>query len=295
MEHLIPDSFTNFVAASLLAFAVIQAFLALIPKLKTTALRIAAILMLAALSVFSSHWTTYFAAIFIIATAVTELEFLHILAAIIRGDKNYFDFRREFLTKEEALKKSADSLDDGEKKESPIPETPPHQIVVPSESLPVHTNQRLQLAFQIESAALSWTERHLKRRLQRYVRLSSSTGVVELDGYAEGRFGKTDVIIETKWIRKPMHLLPIMSHTLDRMIDMYRQFTEVTKRDSELVLVFVVPSKEGIRDTLVEKIEKKLKEAGVKYQLLFPTYTELDIKVEEKKDAQPGATDNDHG
>src|SRR5262245_5277649 len=96
-----PQSFLEILGGLILVVAVSLALFSLIHRFRAAALRLSAIILLTALALFSNHWTTYFAAIFIVATAVTELEFLHILAAIVRGDKNYFDFRREFLTKEE--------------------------------------------------------------------------------------------------------------------------------------------------------------------------------------------------
>ena len=47
-----------------------------------------------ALSLFCNKPWTYFAALFIVATAMTEIEFLQNLAAIISGDKNYFAYKQ---------------------------------------------------------------------------------------------------------------------------------------------------------------------------------------------------------
>ncbi len=52
------------------------------------------IFFLLALAVIAKEFWTYFAAIFILGTLVTEVEFLQNLAAIIRGDKNYFDYMK---------------------------------------------------------------------------------------------------------------------------------------------------------------------------------------------------------
>lgn len=104
-------SFVELLGGACLAMESVLVLISLMPGLRTTTTRLAAILLLVALALFSNHWATYFASIFIIATAVTELEFLHILAAIIRGDKNYFDYRREFLTREEAMLRSRDSVE----------------------------------------------------------------------------------------------------------------------------------------------------------------------------------------
>jgi len=71
---------------------IIFSFISLNQKFRGHSVRFSAIFGIAALSLFSNHWTTYFATLFIIATAVTQLDFLEKLAAIIRGDKNYFKY-----------------------------------------------------------------------------------------------------------------------------------------------------------------------------------------------------------
>ena len=47
--------------------------------------------LLGVAAIANSGWT-YFATVFIIGTLVTELEFLQNIAAIVRGDKSYFEY-----------------------------------------------------------------------------------------------------------------------------------------------------------------------------------------------------------
>ncbi|MEX1027517.1 MAG: hypothetical protein WD049_05855, partial [Candidatus Paceibacterota bacterium] len=98
---MIPAEFHELLAGVAFVCALILAFFGLRRRLRSTSLRLSAIFFLVTFTLFADHGVTYFAAIFIIATAVTELDFLQNLAAIIRGDKNYFDFRREYLTQHE--------------------------------------------------------------------------------------------------------------------------------------------------------------------------------------------------
>lgn len=96
-------NFTQWLGGGLVGFALVSAALSLCENLRAHTLRLLAIFFVAALALFSNDVTTYFLAIFIVATAVTELEFLQNLAAIIRGNKEYFDYKKEALSKERKL------------------------------------------------------------------------------------------------------------------------------------------------------------------------------------------------
>jgi hypothetical protein len=105
MEKYFPASFSEVLAGILVFFAIVSAALSLFTCLRAHTLRLLAIFFVTALALFSNNVTTYFVAIFVIATAVTELEFLQNLAAIVRGNKEYFDYKKETLSKEEKLHK----------------------------------------------------------------------------------------------------------------------------------------------------------------------------------------------
>jgi len=94
MNNLWPLSFLQLLGGGLCCVAVIFAFLSLCSFLRAHALRLTAIMFVTAISLISNDFWNYFTALFIIATAVTEIEFLQNLAAIIRGDKNYFAYKQ---------------------------------------------------------------------------------------------------------------------------------------------------------------------------------------------------------
>lgn len=93
MDSFIPDSFVHALAGVLVIVALFLVVASMFSKIRIHSTRLLVIMVVLAIAMFSNHWTTYFAALFIIATAVTELEFLQNLAAIIRGGKHYFDYK----------------------------------------------------------------------------------------------------------------------------------------------------------------------------------------------------------
>lgn len=228
MQFVGPQNFLELLGAALLFVGVVLSFLSLVPALRTSALRLSAISFLAALAIFSNYWVTYFAAIFIIATAVTELEFLHILAAIIRGDKNYFDFRREFLTHDEALKKSQrDAGIEGEtsKIESSVKKQPAKALHISGRGRALATT-----AFRLEERALDWYEQKFGTPVQRYVRFIGQSRSAEVDGFVEGRPGTPDTIIEIKWFHNEHPGTGFHSRLIEQVADIYQRYELITKK-----------------------------------------------------------------
>ncbi len=294
MEHLQPDSFINFIGSALLLLSCVLAFLSLIPKLNTASLRLFAILALAGLSLFSNHWTTYFAAIFIIATAVTELEFLHVLAAIIRGDKNYFDFRREYLTKEEAIQKSSESIEAAETEEELELETQRTnrddgvEIQIPENIRELPHSQLSRLSFQIETKALAWAEKREGTPIQKYVRFSSDDSRVEFDGFVDGKKRTNDTIYEVKWVREERQMFPFLMHFTPRLVEMYHRYTTITKRKAELVLVIVTPEPFEANERAIARMNARFKESGVKHRMLTVTYEDIGIETQKAQQDSGG-------
>jgi|GEM_PF-2380307 len=93
MEKLLPLSFIQLVAGIFSVVSIIALFCSINKVIRTHTIRIFAISAIAALTLFSNNGWVYFASVFIIATTITETEFLQNLAAIIRGSKPYFDYK----------------------------------------------------------------------------------------------------------------------------------------------------------------------------------------------------------
>jgi len=104
MEHLqdlMPKDFRELFSFFSFFIGLIFAFISLSKNKLEHSLRMASILFIVSVSLFASNGWCYFGAIFIIATAVTQLDFLQNLAAIIRsGGEKYFDYRQQQLKNE---------------------------------------------------------------------------------------------------------------------------------------------------------------------------------------------------
>src|ERR1700732_2626344 len=89
-----PKSFIDVVGTVSLVLGFVFAFLAIRAAIRDLCLRVTGMSFIIALSLFANHTAVYFAAVFIVATGITSVEFLQNLAAIIRGSKEYFEYRK---------------------------------------------------------------------------------------------------------------------------------------------------------------------------------------------------------
>ncbi|MDS9873519.1 hypothetical protein RMI40_01530 [Pseudomonas protegens] len=105
MDDFLPTNFFQAVGGGLAVVAVGSALLSLCPCLRVHTLKLLAIFLVTSLALFANHVSTYFVAIFVIATAVTEIEFLQNLAAIIRGNKEYFEYKKGQLSAQDKLER----------------------------------------------------------------------------------------------------------------------------------------------------------------------------------------------
>jgi hypothetical protein len=94
-QKLILENFRELFSFFCFLFSLVFSFVSLKRGKLEHGLRMAAILFIVSVSLFANRGYCYFGAIFIIATAVTQLDFLQNIAAIIRGSKEYFDYKKE--------------------------------------------------------------------------------------------------------------------------------------------------------------------------------------------------------
>lgn len=270
---MLPTEFSEALGGIALAFAILFTFFSLVTTLRPTATRLAAFLYLTAFALFSDHWATYFAAVFIIATAVTELEFLHILAAIIRGDKNYFDYRREFLTRDEIITRTDEFAPAaGPTDTTPMLSASGSRIEIPKNFNALTAAERKQLAFEVEDTALRWLERRLGQPLQRYVRLSSGRGSIELDGIVQDSASDKDTVAEVRWIPDgSAHATDV----LPRVMELYARYKQITNRNCEVIFLAVVPTKESVP---AEAIQSLMGQSFIATRVMVVTYDELGIE-----------------
>src|SRR5690554_587906 len=101
MGNIIPNNFRELVSGVSVLLGFLFFFVSLFFCFKEHALRISGILILFGLCLFANNAYCYFASVFIVATTITQIEFLENLVAILKGNKDYFEYKKELIPKAE--------------------------------------------------------------------------------------------------------------------------------------------------------------------------------------------------
>jgi hypothetical protein len=276
---LVPDKFTNFVGSISLLVALCCMGMTINEKHRSHATKLFAIMTVVSLAFFSSHWGTYFAAIFIVATAVTELDFLQNLAAIISKDKNYFDYRKEALSKEQNIKRKAEEIVEEEfkstlKKDRLSPQNNNPEINLNNiNELP--RSAIMRMAFDVEDKVLNFlSQKHPV--LERGVRLSGGNESVEVDGLISDRKGPKKVF-EIKWSRNARNIRMIIINEVRNAQRIRDKFKVITGSNPEYNLVIVVNEKDDIQKEKWSKTLLRAEEESI--VVSFVTLEEIGFKV----------------
>lgn len=284
MDKFIPSNYQELIGSIVLLFTFL--LITFKNKQKSNSRKLFAMLFVISLALFSAHWSTYFAAIFIIATAVTELEFLQNLAAIIRKDENYFKFKQETLSTEDNIKrKLAESMEDElveerKKKESNTTKIDLNEIKDISRSL------HMKLALDIEEKALNFISPRYGN-IQHGIRLTNNGKSVEFDGIISNKL--KNIIFEVKWIRNSRQAFPLMMHSQKRFMEMLNRHKEITGVSSEAYFVLVINEKNSLNEKRIQRLTEKANEVNISIILLsleelgFEVIPETPNKSEEEK------------
>ncbi|WP_417836908.1 hypothetical protein [Thalassospira tepidiphila] len=276
-----PDTYPGFIGTSSLVVAVAFLLLSVFQSDKSHATKMFSIMVVVSLALFSSHWVTYFAAIFIVATAVTELEFLQNLAAIIRKDENYFQYKKEHLSHEEYMRRASNGAIDNNlaDAESERDEVKPKIDLSQIEGM--DRNRAMRLALEIEDKALNYLEKEVGK-IERGVRFSKVSNVVEFDGVAVGFQGKHRLVVDVKWRRSNEIPFAFFLFSLRRFSERVDKFTEITGEVPGRYFIFVINDDPSFPQKYRDKLDNIAEELGIEVKLL--TLTDIGFDVTKQHD-----------
>jgi hypothetical protein len=248
MTTLLPSSFPELLAGLIALAAVSLAIASLRSRLRNHATRMFAILFAASIALFSNHWTTYFAALFIVATAVTELEFLQNLAAIIRGNKPYFDYKKEQLSPEEADRRI--DLDS----HPAFADEEARSRAGGDERRGRTRLSRAMFRAVVEQLAAKKLSEVFGAPVELQVRFASNGLRVEVQGVIQGNATTRDRLFGFEFVRKRV----IISQCIDavrRLDELAPKYSVITRRSCEGHLVVIILDDTDFPDHAVKDIQ----------------------------------------
>lgn len=275
---LLPDTYSKFIGTVALIIAIVCLFISFAINQRSHATKMFSILLVTSLAFFSSHWITYFAAIFIVATAVTELEFLQNLAAILRKDENYFNYKKEALSKEDNIRRKVEEALEEEYVSSTTvdDESPKEKKIDLSTLQDISRTEIMRYAFDIEEKALSFLSKTYGP-IERGVRFRKDGESVEFDGIISEKNNQKSIIFEVKWIRNTDHAFPFIMHSIRRSKELVEKYQEITGIKPEFRLIVVTNTKTSLNADRIERFHEKAKDENI--SLSFLSLSEIGFEV----------------
>lgn len=271
MENLIPTDFIQTLGGLIGLLAVVAGIVSLVPSLRAHSLKLMALFFVASLALFSAHWSTYFASLFIIATAVTELEFLQNLAAIIRGNKEYFDYKKEALTTEQMKEK----IEDEQKELEQAVDTKPTRVDTKQPQ-----RNDIRRIMDVESKALDHMEEYYNAKIERGVRISSGNVRIELDGLIPSIVDDMmpEKILEVKYIRNKDVFSRRVRDVLHQMESLSQRYRTITNKIAKLHVVLVIEGSESLNNQQLESLKKMIDSSSI--AMGYSVFTTVDLGIE---------------
>lgn len=252
MEKLFPGSFTTALGGTVIAVSILLSILSLIPCLKVQSTKLLALFVIVGLSLFANEWFTYFASVFVIATTVTEVEFLQNLAAIIRGDnKAYFDYKKESLSFEQR-KNKIEKEEGNQFSELESVKADP----TPDKNTAILKRPNLSRIIRIEEKALDKLEEYFNSKIERGVRVSRDGRHIELDGLIPSVVDDMvfEKIIEIKYLRNSNNNF-LIKNLFPRIEQLARTYCQITNKIAKLYLVLVVEGDQELNKNQLQELK----------------------------------------
>ncbi len=277
IEILLPANFREGLAAVILVLGLVSSFLSFKKQWKAHALKIAGILLLLGLCLFANNTWSYLAGIFIIATAVTRTEYLQNLAAIIRGNKDYFDYKKEFVSNKEVFDHKLQDIIEFKHEEPEKKDTEPVTAKPMSESL-----TPLQLVLIAEDFAFKEIERRYNKPIQRHIRIISPDKELEFDGLLELK--NKSIICASKIIPHASFPLEPLYQSVQHILHQTAEYKKLLPRNKKLHVSYVIVStfNNGAKEKLLRKLDANVNSVTsemFKVEFLLYSFEELGLPL----------------
>lgn len=222
---------SEFLKEILIIAGIIIAAISFIPKIRHHSIKLFAIVFITSLAIYSNNWGVYFVSVIIIATLMTELEFLQNIAAIIRGNKHYFDYKKTVLLPREVIEQQNNN--------KPISK----QISTKKEKL------KQNEIFILEQLALEHIEKKLNSHINRNIKVYRKNLNMVLDGLIDNDKNYPDKVFEVKLIQSNRSLQDLIYSGRNLINMLYLKYANITGKQPEIHLIVIIPDEENFLTT----------------------------------------------
>ena len=265
-----PLSFLELLAGLLLILVLAISILLFIPKIHSKLLTIISILLMVSLTLFANNFWIYFLCMLVIATSITNVEFLENIAAIIRNSDSYFKYKSSKATKKQVENKIEDEiLTETESSES--------EVINNTTMNPIHNsapdNNKINDFVKLEELALSEEEKYFKSKIERNIIFRNKSQNLCVDRIIDSAVDDmiSVKLFEVKILRN-LDLLLNNVEMIKRIESVYGKYISITHKIAKLNLTIVVRDESSIKQEQINKLKELIDKS--EYISSYSLYTE---------------------
>ena len=200
------------------------------------------------------------------------------MAAIIRKDEHYFNYKKETITKSEKIQRKAEEIFEDEllsdEQNSDIQDNS-YKIDL-SKIQDMSNSSRMKLIFNIEDKALNYLSTKYGF-IEKEVRFKKRNEQIEFDGIITNKKQKINKIFEIKWSRSPQTVYPLAMESIRRAEEQIEKHEKITEFSTEFHLIIILNTKTSISSERINRIIEKGKEKNIIVE--FYSLSEIGFEV----------------
>lgn len=220
MDYIFKYPINELIGLFLIGICLILVIIFIWKSLKYSLLKLIGVFLVVALALVSNNNINYFLTILVVATLVTELDFLQNIAAIIRNSDSYFIHKFQSQQEiKEGITKEATEIDKAIDEDK-------HTLNLQFDSSNLTP---IQFGLIVEELTFKFLERRYQKDVQRHVLLAEGAlGKFEIDGIIEDKYILR--LFEIKSSRRGFVPMSIIKKTLEKYVKMINSIIVISKK-----------------------------------------------------------------
>lgn len=200
------------------------------------------------------------------------------LAAIIRGNKDYFDYKKESLSSEQKQKKIEEEQEQLIQRVTGDTEEDTRTVKTYRAKVTA-TRTNIEKIVNIEGKALDKMEEYFGSKIERGVRISRKGKYIELDGLIPSVVDDmvSEKIIEVKYIRSPNYITSI-EQLFPRIEHLARTYCQITNKIAKLHIVLVVEGEKELSESQLRTLKQLIDTSNIAMGYSVFTTNQLGIE-----------------
>lgn len=277
IQNLNPENFRELMAGVSILITIMFIFLSIKKSIREHSLKTIGILVVLSVGLFANNVTTYFLAIIILATLVTNLDFLENISAIIRNSDSYFKFKESQKTVKE-IEKTIEKENEAIEKSIVEEENTNINTTEQDSSINISVKKSnlttIQFGMLAEEYTIKFLEGKYGQPVKRYIKISGNNKKAEFDGILSMK--TKDVVLEIKIARNGFIPKSFIRDSIYKYVTYIKECIAYFKKPVELRYILVGDFPERYKKQITGLVNE-IEDLGVELTIEILSFEEIGL------------------